>query len=157
DLSLILLDIDRFKDVNDSFGSLAGDHVLKQLASLIKMRLRREDVLARTGGEEFAIVLPEIDGHHAMQFAEKIRKVVEVAEFKFEDAIIPVTVSIGVTSMRGEIEDALELVKQAQTNLLAAKAGGRNRTVVEAEAKMLLPHPNIRPMLAFREAVIRTC
>jgi diguanylate cyclase (GGDEF)-like protein len=129
DLSLIMFDIDRFKGVNDSFGHLAGDHVLKHLASVIKTRIRREDVLARYGGEEFAIVLPEIDGYNAMQFAEKIRKLVEVAEFKFEDAIIPVTVSIGVASLRGEIEDALEFIKQADTNLFAAKEGGRNRVV----------------------------
>jgi diguanylate cyclase (GGDEF)-like protein len=124
-----MFDIDRFKGVNDSFGHLAGDHVLKHLASVIKTRIRREDVLARYGGEEFAIVLPEIDGYNAMQFAEKIRKLVEVAEFKFEDAIIPVTVSIGVASLRGEIEDALEFIRQADTNLFAAKEGGRNRVV----------------------------
>ena len=68
DLSLIMFDIDRFKGVNDSFGHLAGDHVLKHLASVIKTRIRREDVLARYGGEEFAIVLPEIDHYNAMQF-----------------------------------------------------------------------------------------
>src|SRR6185503_10172455 len=73
DLSLIMFDIDRFKGVNDSFGHLAGDHVLKHLASVIKTRIRREDVLARYGGEEFAIVLPEIDHYNAMQFSEKIR------------------------------------------------------------------------------------
>ena len=119
-----MFDIDRFKGVNDSFGHLAGDHVLKHLASVIKTRIRREDVLARYGGEEFAIVLPEIDHYNAMQFAEKIRKLVEVAEFKFEDAVIPVTVSIGVASLRGEIEDALEFIKQADTHLFAAKEGG---------------------------------
>src|SRR6476660_9516567 len=129
DLSLIMFDIDRFKGVNDSFGHLAGDHVLKHLASVIKTRIRREDVLARYGGEEFAIVLPEIDHYNAMQFAEKVRKLVEAAEFKFEDAMIPVTVSIGVASLRGEIEDALEFIKQADTHLFSAKEGGRNRVV----------------------------
>jgi diguanylate cyclase (GGDEF)-like protein len=122
-----MFDIDRFKGVNDSFGHLAGDHVLKHLASVIKTRIRREDVLARYGGEEFAIVLPEIDHYNAMAFAEKVRKLVEIAEFKFEDAIIPVTVSIGVASLRGEIEDALEFIKQADTQLFAAKEGGRNQ------------------------------
>src|SRR3954467_7237531 len=129
DLSLIMFDIDRFKGVNDSFGHLAGDHVLKHLASVIKTRIRREDVLARYGGEEFAIVLPEIDHYNAMQFADKIRKLVEAAEFKFEDALIPVTVSIGVASLRGEIEDALEFIKQADTHLFAAKEAGRNRVM----------------------------
>jgi two-component system, cell cycle response regulator len=155
DLSLIMLDIDRFKGVNDSFGHLAGDHVLKHLASMIKTRIRREDVLARYGGEEFAIVLPQIDSHSALQFAENLRKLVETAELKFEDAIIPITVSIGVASLRGDSEDALELIKQADTNLFAAKEGGRNRVVTGEEAKVLLPHPSIKPMLAFREAIIR--
>src|SRR5262249_60241220 len=81
DLSLIMFDIDRFKGVNDSFGHLAGDHVLKHLASVIKTRIRREDVLARYGGEEFAIVLPEIDHHNAMQISEQSLKLRDMAEF----------------------------------------------------------------------------
>jgi diguanylate cyclase (GGDEF)-like protein len=129
DLSLIMFDIDRFKSINDRFGHLAGDHVLKHLASAIQTRIRRDDVLARYGGEEFAIVLPQIDSYNAMQSAEKIRKLVEVAEFKFEDAVIPVTISVGVASLRGEIEDALDFIKQADSNLFAAKEGGRNRVV----------------------------
>src|SRR3569623_2735411 len=124
-----MFDIDRIKGVDDSFGHLAGDHVLKHHASVIKTRIRREDVLARYGGEEFAIVLPEIDHYNAMAFAEKIRKLVELAEFMFEDAILPVTVSIGVAALRGELEDALEFIKQADTHLFAAKEGGRNRVV----------------------------
>src|SRR6202012_3789592 len=129
DLSLIMFDIDRFKGVNDTFGHLAGDHVLKHLASVIKTRIRREDVLARYGGEEFAIVLPEIDHYNAMAFAEKIRKLVEQADFKLEDAMIPVTGPIGVASIRGEIEDALEFIKHADTHLFTAKENGRNRVV----------------------------
>src|SRR5688572_13981250 len=124
-----MFDVDRVEGVYDSFGPLAGDHVVRHLASGIKTRICRVDVLARYGGEEFAIVLTEIDHYNAMQFAEKIRKLVEVAEFKFEDAVIPLTVSIGVSSLRGEIEDALEFIKQADTNLFAAKEGGRNRVV----------------------------
>lgn len=126
-LSLMMFDIDRFKRVNDNFGHLAGDYVLKHLASVVKGRIRREDVLARYGGEEFAIVLPEIGHGHSLAFAEKIRILVEAAEFIFEDAVIPVTVSIGVASLRPDIEDPLEFIKQADAMLFAAKEAGRNQ------------------------------
>src|SRR5438270_5965 len=91
ELGLILFDIDHFKQINDNFGHLAGDYVLKQLATVVKGKIRREDILARYGGEEFAIVLPEIDGPNAVAFAEKCRKIVEKAPFKFEDTKISVT------------------------------------------------------------------
>jgi len=129
DLSLIMFDIDHFKQVNDNFGHLAGDYVLKQLASVIKGRIRREDVLARYGGEEFAIILPEIDRHNALQFGEKIRRITEKASFKFEDTEIPVTVSVGIASLIPEVQEASEFIKLADDNLYAAKTSGRNRVV----------------------------
>jgi two-component system, cell cycle response regulator len=129
ELSLIMFDVDRFKLVNDTHGHLAGDYVLKHLASVIRARIRREDVLARYGGEEFGIVLPEIDHYNAMQFAEKVRRLIEQADFRFEDVVIPVTVSVGVASLQGEVEDVLEFVKVADDNLFAAKEAGRNRVI----------------------------
>src|SRR5499425_294982 len=75
DLSLIMFDIDYFKNVNDTYGHLAGDSVLKQLAAVLKGRIRREDIMARYGGEEFAIILPEIGVANALVFAEKVRKI----------------------------------------------------------------------------------
>lgn len=127
ELSLIMFDIDRFKSVNDNFGHLAGDQVLKHLAFVVKAKIRREDVLARYGGEEFAIILPEIDRTSALAFAEKIRLLAEATEFTFEDAVIPVTVSIGVASLGASIEDPLEFIKQADALLFAAKQAGRNQ------------------------------
>ncbi len=129
ELSLILFDIDHFKIVNDTFGHLAGDSVLKQLANAIKGRIRREDVLARYGGEEFAILLPEIDHHNALAFGDKVRKLTEKAAFRFEDTEIPVTVSVGIATLTPEIQDVTEFVKLCDDNLYAAKAGGRNRVV----------------------------
>jgi two-component system, cell cycle response regulator len=129
DLSLIMFDIDHFKQVNDTFGHLAGDYVLKQLASVIRARIRREDVLARYGGEEFAIVLPEIDRHNALIFAEKVRKLIERARFKFEDTDIPVTVSVGVASLGREVTEPLEFIKAADDRLYEAKSAGRNRVI----------------------------
>jgi two-component system, cell cycle response regulator len=129
DLSLIMFDIDEFKKINDTFGHLAGDHVLKQLAAVIRSRIRREDILSRYGGEEFAIILPEIDNYNAMQFAEKIRNLVEMAAFRFEDADIPVTISIGVASMQQEVHEPSEFIRIVDERLYAAKSAGRNRVV----------------------------
>ncbi len=129
DLSLIIFDIDHFKKINDTYGHLAGDHVLKHLALVIKSRIRREDILSRYGGEEFAIILPEIDSDNAVQFAEKIRKLIEKAVFKFEETEIPVTISIGVATYRGEHSDVNEFIKVADDKLYEAKMQGRNRVV----------------------------
>lgn len=129
ELSLIMFDIDRFKKINDTYGHLAGDHVLKHLALVIKSRIRREDILSRYGGEEFAIILPEIDSANATQFAEKIRLLVEKAVFKFEDTEIPVTISIGVTCYTPDVEDVNAFIKIADERLYEAKMSGRNRVV----------------------------
>ncbi len=129
ELSLIMFDIDHFKKINDTYGHLAGDHVLKQLASVIKARIRREDIMSRYGGEEFAIILPEIDNYNAVQFAEKIRGIVEKAVFRFEDTDIPVTISIGCASMTTELQEPHEFVRVADGHLYTAKSQGRNRVV----------------------------
>jgi diguanylate cyclase (GGDEF)-like protein len=125
ELSLMMFDIDHFKDINDSYGHLAGDYVLKQLATVIKGKIRREDILARYGGEEFVIILPEIDGGNAVIFAEKVRKIVEKAPFKFEDTRISVTISVGLGTLT-ESDDAASLIKRADEKLYEAKAAGRN-------------------------------
>ena len=127
DLSLILFDIDHFKEVNDTFGHLAGDSVLKQMAAVLKHKIRREDILARYGGEEFAIILPEISGPNGALFAEKIRKLVEKTPFKFEDTKIPVTVSVGVATMDDTVQDVTTFLHLADRKLYQAKAEGRNR------------------------------
>jgi diguanylate cyclase (GGDEF)-like protein len=127
DLSLIMFDIDYFKKVNDTHGHLAGDAVLKQLASVLKARIRREDIMARYGGEEFAIILPEIGVSNAVTFAEKVRKLIERTAFKFEDQNIPVTVSIGVAAVGPGIQTALDFIKVADDRLYQAKIEGRNR------------------------------
>ena len=126
-LSLVMFDIDHFKKINDSYGHLAGDYVLKHLASTVKTKIRREDLFARYGGEEFAIVLPEIDGPNSKAFAEKVRQLVEKQDFRFENTRIQVTISMGVGSIDDEHPDAATLVKQADEFLYEAKSAGRNR------------------------------
>jgi two-component system cell cycle response regulator len=126
-LSLVMVDIDRFKNINDTYGHLAGDHVLKHVASAIKTRIRREDILARYGGEEFALLLPEVELKGAAQLAEKVRKVIEKQKFEFDKQQIPVTVSAGVAALEKPNTEASDLVRAADEQLYAAKTDGRNK------------------------------
>ncbi len=129
-LSLVLFDIDHFKRVNDDCGHLAGDAVLRQLASLISANIRREDILARVGGEEFAIIVPEIALQPARVVAEKLRVLVERTPCRFEEANIPITSSFGVAEVGATPPmGATELYQIADGQLYAAKRGGRNRVV----------------------------
>jgi diguanylate cyclase (GGDEF)-like protein len=126
-LSLVMMDIDHFKQVNDQHGHLAGDYVLKQLASTVRTRLRREDVFARYGGEEFAVILPEIDLKGAKNLAEKVRQLVAKQHFSFDNQHIPVTLSLGVAVLKPEHRETADLVRAADEKLYEAKTGGRNR------------------------------
>jgi diguanylate cyclase (GGDEF)-like protein len=127
DLTLLMMDLDHFKQVNDTYGHLAGDYVLKQAAQVIKAKSRREDFLARYGGEEFAILLPEIDSPQGLAFAEKIRQIVELFPFVFDRTRILVTVSLGLASIRTELIEPLDFIQRADENLYRAKRTGRNR------------------------------
>ncbi|WP_223643111.1 GGDEF domain-containing protein [Corallococcus sp. EGB] len=128
-LSLMMFDIDHFKQINDVHGHLAGDYVLRELAQSIKRLVRREQCFARYGGEEFAIVMPEDGPDKARLFAEKIRKLVEDKRFAFEDKDIPVTISIGVAEVASEMSEPSQFIKVADANLYKAKKSGRNRVV----------------------------
>jgi len=128
-LSLIMFDIDHFKKINDTNGHLAGDYVLRELASIVRQRIRKEECFARYGGEEFAVVMPEAGPENARRFAEKIRKMVEDHPFVFEEKEIEVTVSLGVADMTGDMTEPLQFIKVADANLYKAKKAGRNRVV----------------------------
>lgn len=127
--SLVLFDIDHFKNVNDTHGHLAGDAVLRQLGQIVRHRVRRDDTVARVGGEEFAIILPEIDCTVARDVAEKLRKVVEASSFRFEAVDLNVTVSLGVGQWRNELRHSKALIKSVDDCLYQAKSQGRNRVV----------------------------
>lgn len=125
-LTLVMLDIDHFKDVNDTFGHLAGDQVLKEVAQLAKSRLRPDDVIARYGGEEFAILLPETQLEGGARIAEALRAMIEQEVFAFEDEEIDVTVSCGVCELERDWR-AHEFLRGADRRLYEAKGAGRNR------------------------------
>ncbi len=129
DLSLIMFDIDHFKKVNDFHGHLAGDHVLKELARIVQGRIRRDEVFARYGGDEFAIVLPETSLVVARQLAETLREMVEGSRFVFQGENIPVTISSGVAVLSEAHKTSVDLIKTADEKLYEAKRGGRNRVV----------------------------
>ena len=105
-LSLILFDIDFFKKVNDTHGHLAGDYVLKELASTIQETLRQEDLFARYGGEEFAVVLKNTDENHALLIAERLRALIEAHAFQFDGTQMPITISMGTATLEEQVFDS---------------------------------------------------
>jgi len=125
--SLVMLDVDHFKQVNDTYGHLAGDYALKQIASTVRTKIRREDIFARYGGEEFALLLPEVDLKGALAMAEKTRRLIETQKFEFDKQRIPVTVSLGVAALAATQRDPADLIRAADAKLYEAKTGGRNR------------------------------
>ena len=129
-LSLLMIDIDHFKKINDTHGHLAGDQALKELCRRIEPRLRSTDVLARYGGEEFAVVLPATPREGALQVAETLRSIVAAEPFTHEQTKIPATISLGLaTTDPATPITVTELIKRADENLYEAKRSGRNRVV----------------------------
>jgi len=126
-LSCVMFDIDHFKNINDEYGHLTGDFILKELAGIVKRRIRREEIFSRYGGEEFCIVLPECDEETVYDFANTVRSIIEAHEFEFENSRIPVTISAGVGHLNGSLKTPNELLKVADDNLYKAKRAGRNR------------------------------
>ena len=129
---LVLFDIDGFKATNDTRGHLAGDYVLTTLVRQVQKIIRREDVLGRYGGDEFAILSRGIGLEEGRLFAERIRQEVERLEFRWEDRVIPVTVSLGVAeSLSADVDGPKGLLAVADAALYVAKRGGRNRVEVQ--------------------------
>ena len=128
-LTLVMLDIDHFKSVNDTHGHVVGDAVLKQMAQRIKPRIRREDLFARYGGEEFAAILTITGLEGGVRFAESLRQMVARRPFPCGDGVdLKVTASLGVTTMHEEPSlDPVTLIQRADHQLYEAKRNGRNR------------------------------
>ena len=126
-VSLIVLDIDHFKQVNDAHGHTCGDAVLQQLAAIVKGVVANRYLFGRLGGEEFGVLLEGESMGTACELAEQIRGLVERARFSFEDVHIPITVSLGVAERAaGSLEAAEDFFERADQRLYAAKAEGRN-------------------------------
>ncbi len=130
ELSYILIDIDYFKRINDTYGHASGDEVLVKVAEILRSHVRSSDIVGRMGGEEFLIISPETDGKSAFLLAEKLRRITE--EYPFSQ-IGQLTISIGVAQLRDGV-DATELLSLADQALYQAKREGRNRSVLFQEA-----------------------
>ena len=126
-LSFLMLDIDFFKHINDTYGHQAGDFILMTLAKEIKELMRKNDIFARVGGEEFAIILENTSIKEAQAVAEKIRKHIAKKDFIFDGTTIDLTVSIGVASLNESSLNIETLYNQADQQLYKAKQSGRNR------------------------------
>ena len=129
-LSLVMMDIDRFRAINEELGHLGGDFTLRELSSRIKGNIRKEELFARYGGEEFAVVLPETSRDGATRLADRLVKVVNQANFVYEDKSYPVTISAGVACTQGDKNiTPHELIRKADEKLYQAKHAGRNCVV----------------------------
>ncbi len=130
-LACLMLDIDHFKRINDTYGHAAGDAVLRQLADLLRRASRAEDIVFRYGGEEFVAILTNAPLKISLQIADRIRAQVEESAFDWEGQTIPVTLSIGAAVATGKEQDGLALIQAADAALYQAKKNGRNRVVAE--------------------------
>jgi diguanylate cyclase (GGDEF)-like protein len=127
-LSLMVFDIDFFKKLNDNYGHDAGDKVLKELAELIRAQgIRDGDIFARYGGEEFVVLLPNTNLKNAFEIAERIRQMIEKNQFRYDDHLLPVTVSIGIADYRKGVETGVDLFKRADQAVYKSKQNGRNQ------------------------------
>jgi diguanylate cyclase (GGDEF)-like protein len=128
-LSLVMIDIDHFKKINDTYGHLTGDHVLIKMAELMKCICRNTDILARYGGEEFSVILRNTGEKGASVYAERIRKKIAKNIFTSEEKSIKITVSIGIASNQGlsRFKGYKQFIKAADQCLYQSKQKGRNR------------------------------
>ncbi|MDO8461901.1 MAG: GGDEF domain-containing protein [Deltaproteobacteria bacterium] len=128
-LSLLIFDIDYFKKINDTYGHRAGDFVLTHLATLARSIIRTEDIFCRYGGEEFTVLLKGTDEAGGILMAERLRRLIEESDFTFDGQLMKVTISLGVTTLKGQnFTDSETMIKLADKYLYKSKNNGRNRS-----------------------------
>jgi len=149
-MTLIMADLDLLRDINNTYGHLAGDAVLKGIAETFRTQLRHYDVPARFGGEEFAILLPETPPEQASEIAERIRRAVAASATDVETSSEPIraTVSIGVAAYPRDGVDANELIHQADLAVYRAKLQGRNRVLDASSEPLVVPETRSAPLVA---------
>ena len=132
--ALLMLDLDRFKNINDYYGHAAGDEVIVDFSRRIKNALRNDDWAARIGGEEFVVWLPNVKPASALQITERLRKDIEVTPLELDDVTINYTVSIGLHIVENDPPSLFDSwIKAADELLYRAKSEGRNRVVFNSE------------------------
>ena len=130
-LAMCIIDVDLFKPVNDRYGHISGDNVLRQIAGVLRRHVRSDDFAARIGGEEFAVLLPECGIDAAYGFAERLRQAIAEVEFKPGNEPQTITVSIGVAAMTTERDTCSRMMAAADAALYRAKSQGRNQVCVQ--------------------------
>lgn len=128
--SLLMVDLDNFKQINDTYGHLAGDAALKECARIIKDNLRQVDLIGRFGGEEFVIMLTETATEKTRMVSERIRKAVESTAFKAYDEKLKITISIGASIFPEDADNLHDLIDRADSALYTAKKSGRNKVCI---------------------------
>ena len=148
-----MADLDLLRDINNTYGHLAGDAVLQGIAEVFRSQLRHYDVPARFGGEEFAILLPETPPEQAFEIAERIRRTVAARTYDVETSSEPIraTVSIGVAAFPRDGADANELIHQADLAVYRAKLQGRNRVLDASSEPLLMPEKRQSRLVAVPE------
>lgn len=147
-VSVVMSDIDRFKTINDDFGHAAGDFALVHFANILKVERRADDIVARMGGEEFALVLPGTTLEDAIQIADDLCARIEASPFEIEGEFIPMTASFGVACISNKDTCLSDIVVRADRALYRSKRDGRNRVDLESSQVLRAPDGSLKPVSA---------
>ncbi|GAA04215.1 sensor domain-containing diguanylate cyclase [Photobacterium leiognathi] len=143
-MTLVMFDIDHFKKVNDTYGHVAGDAVIKNIASIVRSAKRQSDIAGRYGGEEFGVILPGTTADMTSYFTERLRKKVEKSSIEVDGTAINVTISLGICELHSGITNYESWLEQTDSALYESKKNGRNQTTVITEEGNFSPSVSIR-------------